>query len=106
MFILAFPQLGVLNIMGLATPQSAILIDVLLVATGLACARGSAWRESPSAGNFSALGHGRLRPHARFLSKFDRHDSCGRRSVANRTCRPWHLSVKGARHDHQVRERN
>jgi K+-transporting ATPase ATPase B chain len=29
MFILAFPQLGVLNIMGLATPESAILSAVI-----------------------------------------------------------------------------
>jgi high-affinity K+ transport system ATPase subunit B len=29
MFILAFPQLAALNIMGLATPQSAILSAVI-----------------------------------------------------------------------------
>jgi K+-transporting ATPase ATPase B chain len=29
MFILAFPQLGVLNVMGLATPRSAILSAVI-----------------------------------------------------------------------------
>jgi K+-transporting ATPase ATPase B chain len=36
MFILAFPQLGVLNIMELATPQSAMLSGILYKPLGAA----------------------------------------------------------------------
>lgn len=35
MFILAFPQVGVLNVMGVATPESAILSAVMILRRNL-----------------------------------------------------------------------